>query len=67
MVVDDDDDLTRYIESELRSWYRISRFANGKEALQALLTDDYDLVVSDIVMPEMDGISLLKAIKATRR
>ena len=63
MVVDDDDDLTRYIESELRSWYRISRFANGKEALQALLTDDYDLVVSDIVMPEMDGISLLKAIK----
>jgi signal transduction histidine kinase/DNA-binding response OmpR family regulator len=64
MVVDDDKDLARYIEGELRSWYRFGLFHNGKEALQALLTDgDYDLVISDIVMPEMDGISLLKAIK----
>ena len=39
-------------------------FQDGKEALDALLKGRYDLVVSDVIMPEMDGVSLLKNIKS---
>ena len=63
MVVDDDQELAKYVEGELKAWYRFDLYSNGKEALRALLTEDYDLVISDIVMPEMDGITLLKNIK----
>ena len=36
---------------------------NGRDALTALLNDNYDLLVSDVMMPEMDGITLLKSVK----
>ena len=63
MVVDDDPEITHYIESELSKWYHIDLFSNGKDALNALLTDDFNLVISDVIMPEMDGVTLLKNIK----
>lgn len=63
LLVDDDIEICRYIKSELSDWYRFVICNNGKEALKQLLTDDFDLVVSDVVMPEMDGITLLRNIK----
>lgn len=63
LVVDDDPEILKYIREELGEWYKLDGAANGKEALQALLSKHYDLVISDIVMPVMDGISLLKNIK----
>ncbi len=63
MVVDDDRELARYIRDELSCWFQIDTFVNGKEALAALLKGRYDLVVSDVIMPEMDGVTLLKKIK----
>ena len=64
LVADDDEEVARYIKNELSPWYRFKTCPNGKEALKALLTGTYDLVVSDVMMPEMDGITLLKNIKA---
>ena len=63
LLVDDDIEICRYLKSELSDWYRFVICNNGKEALKQLLTDDFDLVVSDVVMPEMDGITLLRNIK----
>ena len=63
LLVDDDIEICRYIKSELSDWYRFVICNNGKEALKQLLSGDFDLVVSDVVMPEMDGITLLKSIK----
>ena len=63
LLVDDDIEICRYIKSELSDWYRFVICNNGKEALKQLLADDIDLVVSDVVMPEMDGITLLRNIK----
>lgn len=63
LLVDDDIEICRYVKSELNDWYRFVICNNGKEALKQLLSDDFDLVVSDVVMPEMDGITLLKNIK----
>ena len=63
LLVDDDIEICRYIKSELSDWYRFVICNNGKEALKQLLAGDFDLVVSDVVMPEMDGITLLRNIK----
>ena len=63
LIADDDAEIAGYIRNELGNWYRFDAAPNGKEALKALLTGNYDLVISDVLMPEMDGITLLKKIK----
>lgn len=63
LLMDDDIEICRYLKSELSDWYRFVICNNGKEALKQLLSGDFDLVVSDVVMPEMDGITLLRNIK----
>lgn len=63
MIVDDDPEIATYIKREMGNWYKFDNFTNGQDALQALLSGHYDLVISDIVMPVMDGITLLKNIK----
>lgn len=63
LIVDDEPEIARYIISELGERYKFDHAVNGKEALKMLLTDEYDLVISDMMMPEMDGLTLLKHIK----
>ena len=63
LLVDDDAEIAHYIQAELSEWYRFGYAPNGKEGLKALLTGKYDLVISDVMMPEMDGITMLKKIK----
>jgi signal transduction histidine kinase/ligand-binding sensor domain-containing protein/DNA-binding response OmpR family regulator len=65
LVVDDDQEVAHYIKNELGYWYRVDTAPNGKEALKMLLTNDaYDLVISDVMMPEMDGITMLRQLKS---
>jgi signal transduction histidine kinase/ligand-binding sensor domain-containing protein/DNA-binding response OmpR family regulator len=63
LVVDDDEEIAAYIATELGRYYKFSTAANGKEGLKELLTHDYDLVISDVMMPEMDGFTMLRMIK----
>jgi DNA-binding response OmpR family regulator len=63
LIVDDDQEIADYINNELGNHYKFDHAPNGKEALKILLTQQYDLVISDVMMPEMDGLTLLKRIK----
>ena len=63
LVVDDDQEIGNYISTELSHYYKFTLRPNGKEGLKELLAGDYDLVVSDVMMPEMDGFSMLRLIK----
>lgn len=67
LVVDDEEILRSLLEKILkREGYCVRLAASAKEALEILDKNPVDIVVSDIKMPEMDGIELLKAIKKTR-
>jgi YesN/AraC family two-component response regulator len=64
LIVDDDVEIARYIQSELSHYYKFGLCHNGKEGMKELLTGEgYDLVVSDVMMPEMDGFTMLRLIK----
>lgn len=63
MIVDDDSELTAYIANELSPWYFVDICSNGVDAINSIISQNYDLVVSDVVMPGMDGIELLKKVK----
>ena len=63
LIVDDDAEMARYISTELGRYYKFGICSNGKEGLHELLTNEYDLVVSDVMMPEMDGFTMLRMIK----
>jgi signal transduction histidine kinase/ligand-binding sensor domain-containing protein/DNA-binding response OmpR family regulator len=63
LLIEDDVSILRYIESELAGKYRIYTANNGKDALTQALKYLPDIVVSDVVMPEMDGLTLCKLLK----
>lgn len=64
LVVDDDDRLRSMLLEALRTYgYKPIGAANGSEALAVLAEEEFDIVITDIRMPEMDGITLMKEIK----
>jgi signal transduction histidine kinase/ligand-binding sensor domain-containing protein/DNA-binding response OmpR family regulator len=67
MIVDDEEEIRNYLLEELSSTYKVIGFENGKQAFQAMLDEKPDLIISDIMMPEMDGITFCKKIKSNIR
>ncbi len=63
LVVEDDSDMRAYIASVLSDRYRVLLAASGEEALSALERKSVDLIVSDMMMPGMDGHRFLAAIR----
>ncbi len=64
LLVDDDPEVTALVAGAFVDDYRVSRASSGTEGLAMLKADDYDVVITDIMMPEFDGHSLLQAIKS---
>lgn len=64
LIVDDEDEIRHYLKDELSEMYRITEAVNGKEALNIILREKPDLVISDVMMPEMDGKTLVKKMKS---
>ncbi|PLX41043.1 MAG: DNA-binding response regulator [Deltaproteobacteria bacterium] len=64
LIVDDEPGMRRMISRALtRDGYRVESSASGEEALEKLFSSSFDLVVSDIVMEPMDGLTLLDKIR----
>ena len=62
MIVDDEAELmTALCEAIAAQGYETTGFTTGADALKVLVEQDYDLLLTDLMMPEMDGIALLKA------
>ena len=63
LIVEDNDDLRNYLVDMLKTSYNIQACPNGKDALIIIREFNPDLVISDIMMPEMSGDELCSAIK----
>ena len=64
LAVDDEPNIVRLIQVNLeRHGYQVDTASNGVQALEKIRANRPDLVVSDVMMPEMDGFELLSTIK----
>ena len=63
LVVEDNPELLMLMQQLLKSFYRVYIAHNGAEALKIVHDKEIDLIVSDVMMPEMDGYELTRTIK----
>lgn len=63
LIVEDNDDIRFYIKDNLRSKYNVYQAINGKEGLEKARKLIPDLIISDVMMPEMDGLTFCRAVK----
>jgi signal transduction histidine kinase/DNA-binding response OmpR family regulator/ligand-binding sensor domain-containing protein len=63
LVVDDNEDIRAYLNSLLKDDFKILEAENGLEALSIANREHPDLIISDVMMPEMDGITFCQEIK----
>lgn len=67
LIVEDNIDLRNYISRNLRDSYRIETAENGEEGLQHAIECIPDLVISDVMMPVMDGVEMCSQLKTDER
>lgn len=63
LIVDDNDEFRQFLCGELSEQYSIYQAANGEDALAIMAEHDIDVMVSDVMMPVMDGMTLCRRIK----
>lgn len=63
LVVEDQTDMRKFIANELSDHYRVLEAANGKEAVNLLKDNTISLIISDVMMPVMDGFELCNVVK----
>ena len=65
LIVEDEEHINRLIEMVLQSggYYNIQKAFDGKEALEFIKSDTPDLILLDVMLPEIDGLSLCKIVK----
>lgn len=63
LLVEDEVDMRMYIRHELQDQYQIEDVTNGREALAKLRAIHPDLIITDVMMPEMDGIEFTRIVK----
>lgn len=64
LLVDDNSDMQNYISGILSDHWSVDVASNGAEALRRVRDQHYDLIISDVMMPVMDGIELLHHLRA---
>lgn len=64
LIVDDEKDIREYLRNELSKEYKVDVCNNGAEAYDFLLHNPVHLLISDVMMPEMDGITLCRKVRA---
>ncbi len=67
LIVEDDSDMRRFVKEELEKDYEIIEAVNGEEGFKVAINTALDLIISDIMMPQMNGLEFCKKIKADER
>lgn len=65
MIVEDNNDLLKFLTNHFSGYYKISYARDGKSALEKIKHSLPDIIISDVIMPKIDGITLCKRLKST--
>ena len=63
LLVEDNPDLLKMESANLKKWFKILKAKNGEQALKIIDNHDVDIIVSDVMMPVMDGLELCQRVK----
>lgn len=63
LIVEDDQEICSYLASELSPYYKVDTCSNGRQALDLIFSNPPDIILSDVMMPEVDGLELARAVK----
>ncbi len=63
VIVEDDSQIRNYLSDEFSKTYKTHTASNGKEALKLINSVMPDIIITDVLMPEMDGMELCRAVK----
>ncbi|MEL1240319.1 two-component regulator propeller domain-containing protein [Flavobacterium flavipallidum] len=66
LIIDDNEEVLSFVYDVLREDYRILKFFNAQDALDFMEKEIPDLIISDVMMPEMDGFELCKILKTNQ-
>jgi signal transduction histidine kinase/ligand-binding sensor domain-containing protein/DNA-binding response OmpR family regulator len=67
LLVEDNEEFRHYLKENLEMHYKVLEAGNGKEGWQKALAHHPEIIISDIAMPEMDGIALSQKLKSDKR
>lgn len=67
LIVDDNEDIRAYIRSIFAKEYKIIEAVNGKDGIEKATNQIPDIIISDLMMPEMDGFEFCKVLKADEK
>jgi len=67
LIIEDNEDFRFYLKDNLKNAYRILEASDGKEGWEKLIAYNPDLVVTDLMMPVMDGLQLMRKIRTDNR
>lgn len=67
LIVEDNNEIRHYLSSGLAELFNTLEAGNGEEALEKLKDNEVDIIVTDVMMPVMDGIKLCKNVKQNIR
>ncbi len=66
LIVEDNEDFQKYLKYTIGRHYEVLSARNGKEALQLLINSKPDIIISDVMMPEMNGFEMIEAIRSKK-
>nr|WP_236675878.1 two-component regulator propeller domain-containing protein [Chryseolinea lacunae] len=67
LLIEDNEDFRLYLRDNLKTWYAVVEAANGEDGWKMAILQYPDLIVTDVMMPGMNGIELCKKIKSDQR
>ena len=67
LIVEDNKDLRNFIKETVHQHYQVAEATNGKEGLETAIAEVPDVIVSDVMMPQMDGFAMTEKLKKDER